>query len=110
MLEVKVEKCAGIDVGKKFLAVCVLIGLANQKPVGEIAESVSVPSEAPKPVGCDLPTINRLYLEDRPSKVLDTRLTADILLDHTLAKIGLLISLEQVCLRHRTRQHSAFVL
>ncbi len=22
MLEVKVEKCAGIDVGKKFLAVC----------------------------------------------------------------------------------------
>src|SRR5881296_1288581 len=36
MLEVKVEKCAGIDVGKKFLAVCVLIGLANQKPVGEV--------------------------------------------------------------------------
>jgi len=36
MLEVKVEKCAGIDVGKKFLAVWVLIGLANQKPVGEV--------------------------------------------------------------------------
>src|SRR5438132_9712143 len=36
MLEVKVEKCAGIDVGKRFLAVCVLIGLANQKPVGEV--------------------------------------------------------------------------
>ena len=36
MLEVKVERCAGIDVGKKFLAVCVLIGLANQKPVGEV--------------------------------------------------------------------------
>src|SRR5438128_2504091 len=36
MLEVKVEKCAGIDVGKKFLAVCVLMGLANQKPVGEV--------------------------------------------------------------------------
>jgi len=35
MLEVKVEKCAGIDVGKKFLAVCVLIGLANRKPVGD---------------------------------------------------------------------------
>ena len=29
MLEVKVENCAGIDVGKKFLAVCVLTG-----PVG----------------------------------------------------------------------------
>jgi len=36
MLEVEVEKCAGIDVGKKFLAVCVLIGLANRKPVGEV--------------------------------------------------------------------------
>src|SRR3989449_11400216 len=36
MREVKVERCAGIDVGKKFLAVCVLIGLANQKPVGEV--------------------------------------------------------------------------
>jgi len=33
---VKVEKCAGIDVGKRILAVCVLIGLANRKPVGEI--------------------------------------------------------------------------
>ena len=32
----KVEKCAGIDVGKRILAVCVLIGLANRKPVGEI--------------------------------------------------------------------------
>lgn len=26
MLEVKVERCAGIDVGKKFLEVCILIG------------------------------------------------------------------------------------
>ena len=33
MLEVRVERCAGIDLGKKFLLVCVLIGLANQKPV-----------------------------------------------------------------------------
>src|SRR5881397_3202619 len=32
MLEVKVERCAGIDVHKKFLAVCVMIGLADQKP------------------------------------------------------------------------------
>ena len=36
MLEVKVERCAGIDVGKKFLLVCVLIGLANQKPTEEV--------------------------------------------------------------------------
>ena len=36
MLEVKVERCAGIDVHKKFLAVCVMIGLANQKPSSEV--------------------------------------------------------------------------
>jgi transposase len=36
MLEVKVENCAGIDVGKKFLAVCVLTGPADRKPVGEV--------------------------------------------------------------------------
>ena len=34
MLEVKVEQCAGIDVGKKFIDVCVLIGPANRKPAG----------------------------------------------------------------------------
>ena len=36
MLEVKAERCAGIDVGKKFLAVCVMIGPANQKPTAEV--------------------------------------------------------------------------
>jgi len=36
MLEVKCERCAGIDVGKKFLLVCVMIGLANQKPAVEV--------------------------------------------------------------------------
>jgi transposase len=36
MLEVKAERCAGIDVGKKFLAVCVMMGPANQKPVVEV--------------------------------------------------------------------------
>ena len=36
MLEVKVENCAGIDVGKKLLAVCVLIGAANHKAVAEV--------------------------------------------------------------------------
>ena len=36
MLEVKAERCAGIDVGKKFLAVCVLIGPANRKPAEEV--------------------------------------------------------------------------
>src|SRR5438034_2824345 len=36
MLEVKVEQCAGIDVGKKFIDVCVLIGPANRKPAEEV--------------------------------------------------------------------------
>ena len=36
MLEVKVENCAGIDVGKKSLAVCVLTGPADRKPAAEV--------------------------------------------------------------------------
>ena len=36
MLDVKVENCAGIDVGKKFLAVCVLTGPADRKPAQEV--------------------------------------------------------------------------
>jgi len=36
MLEVKVERCAGIDVGKKFMEVCVLIGPVNRKPAEEV--------------------------------------------------------------------------
>src|SRR6059036_3081196 len=36
MLEVKVEQCAGIEVGKKFIDVCVLIGPANRKPAEEV--------------------------------------------------------------------------
>src|SRR3989454_3812429 len=36
MLDVKVENCAGIDVGKKFLAVCVLTGPVDRKPAGEV--------------------------------------------------------------------------
>src|SRR5437870_13081611 len=36
MLEVKVERCSGIDVGKKVLAVCIMIGLAHQKPTVEV--------------------------------------------------------------------------
>src|SRR4051812_37171464 len=36
MLEVKVENCAGIDVGKKFLAVCVLTGPVDRRPAEEV--------------------------------------------------------------------------
>jgi Transposase len=44
MLEVKVERCAGIDVHKKFVVVCVMIGLADQKPASEVLRfGTSVP-------------------------------------------------------------------
>jgi transposase len=44
MLEVKVERCAGIDVHKKFLAVCAMTGLAHQKPASEVRRfGTSVP-------------------------------------------------------------------
>ena len=36
MLEVQVERGAGIDIAKKFVVVCVLTGPADQKPVGEV--------------------------------------------------------------------------
>ena len=36
MLEVKVERCAGIDVGKKFIDVCILIGPVHRKPAEEV--------------------------------------------------------------------------
>jgi transposase len=36
MLEVKLERCAGIDVGKKYIDVCVLIGLVDHKPDEEV--------------------------------------------------------------------------
>jgi len=32
----KVERCAGIDVVKKFIEVCVLIGPVNGKPAEEV--------------------------------------------------------------------------
>jgi transposase len=44
MLEVKVERCAGIDVHKKFVMVCVMIGEAHQKPTSEVRRfGTSVP-------------------------------------------------------------------
>ena len=36
MMEVVCERCAGIDVGKKFLVVCLLTGAADQSPKEEI--------------------------------------------------------------------------
>jgi len=36
MLEVKLERCAGIDVGKKYIDVCMLIGPVDHKPAEEV--------------------------------------------------------------------------
>jgi transposase len=36
MLEVKLERCAGIDVAKKYIDVCMLIGPAHHKPTEEV--------------------------------------------------------------------------
>ena len=32
MISASIERCAGIDVGKKFLAVCVMVGPLQGKP------------------------------------------------------------------------------
>jgi len=37
MIPAVIERCAGIDVGKKFLAVCVMRGPANEEAEAEIA-------------------------------------------------------------------------
>ena len=55
MLEVKVERCAGIDVGKKFLEVCVLIGPVDRKPAEEVRRfgrrlATKVPIQWPVPL------------------------------------------------------------
>jgi len=45
MLEVKVENCAGIDVGKKFLAVCVLTGPRIGSRSGRFGDSARASSD-----------------------------------------------------------------
>ena len=32
MISAEIEKCAGIDVGKKFLAVCIMVGPLQREP------------------------------------------------------------------------------
>ena len=38
MISAAIERCAGIDVGKKFLAVCVMVGPLEGEPRVEIRE------------------------------------------------------------------------
>ena len=36
MINAVLERCAGIDIGKKFLMACVMVGAADQEPSQEI--------------------------------------------------------------------------
>jgi len=45
MIPAVIERCAGIDVGKKFLAVCVMTGPANEEAQAEIRKFGTVRHE-----------------------------------------------------------------
>src|SRR5687768_1698770 len=45
MIPAVIERCAGIDVGKKFLAVCVMTGAASQDPQAELRKFGTVRAE-----------------------------------------------------------------
>lgn len=48
MIPAVIERCAGIDVGKKFLAVCVMIGPAQESPTAEVRKFGTVRGELEK--------------------------------------------------------------
>jgi transposase len=45
MIPAVIERCAGIDVGKKFLAVCVMTGPANEEAKAEVRKFGTVRHE-----------------------------------------------------------------
>jgi transposase len=45
MIPAVIERCAGVDVGKKFVAVCVMVGPANQEGRAEIRKFSTVRSQ-----------------------------------------------------------------
>jgi transposase len=45
MIPAVIERCAGIDVGKKFLMVCVLTGPAHEKAQAEVRRFGTVRGE-----------------------------------------------------------------
>jgi transposase len=61
MIEAILERCAGIDVGKKFVVVCVMIGGAQDEPhteikkFGTIVRSFSVSPDGWSPKGVPMP-------------------------------------------------------
>jgi hypothetical protein len=48
MIPAVIERCAGIDVGKKFLAVCVMTGTANENAKAEVRRFGTTRSELEK--------------------------------------------------------------
>ena len=48
MIRAVIERCAGIDVGKKFLAVCVMTGPANEDGQAELRKFGTVRAELVK--------------------------------------------------------------
>ena len=45
MISAAIERCAGIDVGKKFLAVCVMVGPLQGEPQVEIRQFGTIRSQ-----------------------------------------------------------------
>ena len=45
MIEAVIERCAGIDIGKKFLVVCVMTGPLDAEPQMEIRKFGTIVSE-----------------------------------------------------------------
>ena len=45
MISAAIERCAGIDVGKKFLAVCVMVGPLEGEPRVEIRKFGTIRAE-----------------------------------------------------------------
>ena len=45
MIEAVIERCAGIDVGRKFVVVCVMVGEAQTTPQYEIRKFLTLNNE-----------------------------------------------------------------
>ena len=56
MIEAILERCAGIDVGKKFVVVCVMTGGARDEPHTQIKKFGTI-------VPCPFPSSGILFLE-----------------------------------------------
>jgi hypothetical protein len=55
MIEAVIEQCAGIDVGKKFVVVCVMKGGARDEPHTQIKKFGTIVSELQRWLNGSLP-------------------------------------------------------